>query len=90
MTTECGAGLHDGVRVVANCSLEPGHTGWHADDELARAWAPTVPVEPYERPTLDDRGELRHMPGCTDPDHRPLTSLCTTEPYRTGIPWASA
>jgi hypothetical protein len=79
MTTECGAGLHDGVRVVANCSLEPGHTGWHADDELARAWAPTVPVD-----------ELPHMPGCTDPGHRPLTSLCTTEPYRTGIPWASA
>jgi hypothetical protein len=106
---ECGAGLHDGLRVVAHCSLEPGHTGWHTDDELAHAWAPTVPVYSNESPPLarvinvpllpDPTGitealigtaELPHMPGCTDPDHRPLTSLCTTEPYRTGIPWASA
>jgi hypothetical protein len=80
---ECGAGLYDGVRVVAHCGLERGHTGYHLDvypaEVEARAWAPTVPVN-----------ELPHMPGCTDPDHRPLTSLCTTEPYRTGIPWASA
>lgn len=77
MTTECGAGLHDGLRVVAHCSLEPGHTGWHDAGDCV--WPATVPAD-----------DLPHMPGCTDPGHRPLTSLCTTEPYRTGIPWTSA